>query len=1321
MDPEIVHLKSKEDIQFIEQKNNNNNSAKIPKNYSESNFFSRLFYFWAKPAIELANKKPLENNDVCNISPSQYTSKMMPEFHEIFNKKSSKKNNKYPLFFSILSLHFNSLLFIFFLFMVDLCLVYTKIFFFKRIISCFSKGVYFPEREISINSIFHILSFKFNIIECIFMFILVKICGSYNYNFLLFQNAILNRKIINETCALLVDKLLKTNSINTNFSKGEGEKLNLVEIDAEKIGYFFLWFPRIVMYPFKIFFSFSLLFRILGRRYIYATLGLALVVSIIIFFQIKYNRNLKYVLYYKDKRMKIVTYVFTVLKNLKLNNLDDEFINRVDIKRNNEIDMIRKQFNLEIIIGVLNKNLNLIMMILTLYLFISSNNGLEISTLFTTFQLINTITGPITIIPIFLSRIAGNLISIKRLQAFLLSDEHYNNQNINTLEKNDIAIKFDNSTFGIKKIKQQKEDNINLGFKNNNDENNIKGEIKLLENISLTIKKGDFIAVTGNTGSGKTCLLNAIMNNYHIISTDSNPEINGEISYCPSQSWMMTESIKNNIIFFSEMKNKKYEEIISLCHLKKDFEKLSEGDETIVNSTCASVSEGEKIRISLARCIYQNADIYLFDAPFSSLDNDISQKIFQNIFCKYLKSKTRIVVTNKKTFLPFVDNIIHLENGKITFFGPYEEFKKINEDLDDIKDSKNSNEDDKEDEKNSKKIKNSYKNDEKNTKKDVILGNYENANDALNSISRNNVSYKTYLNYINLQGGYSLFFSLIILITIVKIMEIYRNTIIPSLAKSYKEISKEKKNKEKNDIFMINLKKNFSIFFYISVGTIILNFVIRFITTRITLYSMKIVHRKMIFRLVKAPINLFHDVVPVGQILNRLTRDVGIIQSIIRTVNSFIKLLFSLASCMIICYIYNKTIIYMSPLIVIYAIILTGYYLNAGRNLTRLQRISFSPIMTIFSETIRGLDIIRTSHVEEETKNRFLEKIDERYGIHLFSQGCRRWHAIRRSTFINLTFGIIILYMANHPEYYSVRAIAIILQYTEEFLNHLINTSTFYMDLENNMIGLERCEQILKIEMEKGSENIDESLINDNWPKTGNIEFVNYFASYRPNIPDILKNITLKIEDKEKIGVVGRTGSGKSSLINAIARIIEPKSGKIMIDDIDIQDKNLKLIREKISILPQELFLIESTLRDNIDPLGKYSNEEILNIIKDLSLFKSLSDKEKLNFEIKENGKNLSTGEKKLICFARTIIRNNKIVILDEPTSSLDSETKEIIHENIKKYLKDSTTILITNQKDLLKLCKRIIVIENGEVVEEGKYSKLIKDENSLFYSLFVK
>ena len=424
---------------------------------------------------------------------------------------------------------------------------------------------------------------------------------------------------------------------------------------------------------------------------------------------------------------------------------------------------------------------------------------------------------------------------------------------------------------------------------------------------------------------------------------------------------------------------------------------------------------------------------------------------------------------------------------------------------------------------------------------------------------------------------------------------------------------------------------------------------------------------------------------------------------------------------MILCYIYNKTIVFFSPIIVFYALILTLYYIKAGRNLTRLQRISYSPIMTIFSETIRGLDIIRTCHVEENTRNKFLDKIDERYGIHLFGEGCRRWIAIRRGSFISITFGVIILHMAYHPEYYSVRAIAVILQYTEEFLAHLMNISAFYMELENNMIGLERCEQILKIGIEKDSDNIENLSMWDDWPKKGNIEFINYHASYRPNTPEILKNINLKIEDGEKIGIAGRTGSGKTSLINSLARIIEPKDGQILINDIDIQNINLKILREKISILPQELFLIESTLRDNIDPLNKYSDEDILKIVKDLCLFPSLKDNDILKFEIKENGKNLSTGEKKLICFARTIIRNNKIIILDEPTGSLDNESKEIIKENIEKYLKDSTVIMITNQIEMLKQCQRIIIIDNGEIVEIGDYSKLIKNKNSCFYSLILK
>ena len=186
-------------------------------------------------------------------------------------------------------------------------------------------------------------------------------------------------------------------------------------------------------------------------------------------------------------------------------------------------------------------------------------------------------------------------------------------------------------------------------------------------------------------------------------------------------------------------------------------------------------------------------------------------------------------------------------------------------------------------------------------------------------------------------------------------------------------------------------------------------------------------------------------------------------------------------------------------------------------------------------------------------------------------------------------------------------------------------------------------------------------------------------------------------------------------------RIIEPKNGKILINNIDIQNINLNTLREKISILPQESFLIETNLRDNIDPLNQNNDEDILKIVNDLSLLKNIEENKKLNFEIKENGNNLSTGEKKLICFARTIIKGNNIVILDEVTSSLDDESKKIISENICKYFKKSTLIMITNQLELLKQCQRIIVIDNGKIIQDGKFEELYNDKNSLFSSLIMK
>ena len=218
----------------------------------------------------------------------------------------------------------------------------------------------------------------------------------------------------------------------------------------------------------------------------------------------------------------------------------------------------------------------------------------------------------------------------------------------------------------------------------------------------------------------------------------------------------------------------------------------------------------------------------------------------------------------------------------------------------------------------------------------------------------------------------------------------------------------------------------------------------------------------------------------------------------------------------------------------------------------------------------------------------------------------------------------------------------------------------------------------------------------------------------------ILKKLNLVINPGEKVGIVGRTGSGKSSIVLSLSRIIEAYSGKIEIDGIDISDINLDDLRQSITIVPQDSFLIEGTLRENLDPMEIYPDDEIIKFLDEFSLFKQIEDNDKrLNIEIKENGSNLSIGEKQLICFVRAALKKSKVIILDEATSSMDVQTEKIIQNNINENLKDCTIIMIAHHIQMVSACQRIIVIDKGEIVECDSYEKLMNDKKSKFYELY--
>ena len=497
--------------------------------------------------------------------------------------------------------------------------------------------------------------------------------------------------------------------------------------------------------------------------------------------------------------------------------------------------------------------------------------------------------------------------------------------------------------------------------------------------------------------------------------------------------------------------------------------------------------------------------------------------------------------------------------------------------------------------------------------------------------------------------------------------------------------------------------------------------------------STKYLHEKMIFSLIHAPINLFFDVVPIGQILNRLIHDLDLSQEIIWMFNKILKSLIGLFTSIYICFMENRESIYASPIIALLAYLLLKYFITAGRDLNRLNGISRSPVISLFSETILGITTIRTFKKENPSKKKFYEKLNDHFGVMLYKYGTDNWFCMSLDLISHFYLGFVLGGAIFNIDSFDAKTVGIMLDYSSDFSEELLEVFEQGTHVEKSLISLERCDAYTKIqsenyEDEKIEKNKIYSLEDKSWPNEGKVIYENYSMKYRPNCDLALKNINININSGEKIGIVGRTGSGKSSLTLSLFRIVEAFKGKITIDGKNIAEIPLKKLRRAISIVPQEPFLLEGTLKTNLDPLNLYNEQEINEVLDKVKLYQMMENDNMgrnvlkgINTEIKEYGNNLSFGCRQLLCVARAILRKSKVIILDEATSSVDQKTEDIISTAVDTMFKDSTVITIAHRINTVKKCQRIIVMNAGEIVEVGKPDDLIKDNKSKFYSLYYK
>ncbi|EGR34817.1 ABC transporter [Ichthyophthirius multifiliis] len=809
----------------------------------------------------------------------------------------------------------------------------------------------------------------------------------------------------------------------------------------------------------------------------------------------------------------------------------------------------------------------------------------------------------------------------------------------------------------------------------------------VLKNINIHIQKGYFYGIVGKVGSGKTSFLQLLLEEMPYFKGQIRKK--GTVAYVEQEPYIFSGKFIDNVTFGKQFDKQLYDDVINVCQLKNDINQFINKDQTEIGERGVTLSGGQKVRLSLARALYSQSDIYLLDDPLSAVDSKVAKKIYDKCIRQFLKDKTVILATHQIQYTQQCDEIFVFDNGEITNKGNFLElqnvlFKMI---------SKFTFIDNKK-----------YSGSEYTNKKSSIdiksQSNIKILKKKIGKLFTNEleekiaVTFQTYKKYLKMVQNIPLI-----------IFTIFLFIISEGLYTSFYYYFGTYSNQDDKDQL-----------FYVS-GTILFFFIlVSNIKCILIAYCVNLanqnLHRIMVDRIIKAQTQYF-DQTPSGRIINKFSTDIGILDSnfswmlleILEIILQFFNIFITLA-------IFNPYILILIPIIIFtfnYMIKFSKPLILASKTLDIINR---SPVFTFFSKTIQGIIHIR---IYENVKI-FLNKMDQ-----LTNNSTRTntlfWNASRAISFnLQAIFSFIIL-VGQIINIYTLEKnkdfgqlliyLSIIVELIIQLSRHAINFDSYMSNLERVLI---LCNLPHEGELNKEEDNLLYQNVQQKqhkskiqyWIQKGEIEFQNVFMKYRPELNFVLKGTSFCIKSGQSVGCVGRTGAGKSSLLQALFRMtnIEPQS-KILLDGVDIRTIGLNTLRSSISIIPQAPFLFSGNVRKNIDPLNQYQDTEVWEALQLAELKETVSQlKDGLNTDMPNAQSLFSTGQKQLICLARAILKNSKILVLDEATANVDMKTDEIIQNAIKKQFIGCVIFNIAHRINTIADYDKVLVMDQGKVTE---------------------
>ncbi|EGW30047.1 uncharacterized protein SPAPADRAFT_144773 [Spathaspora passalidarum NRRL Y-27907] len=1134
----------------------------------------------------------------------------------------------------------------------------------------------------------------------------------------------------------------------SNESKQEsstGDIVNLMSVDVQRLQDLVQNLQIIWSGPFQIVLCLASLHGLIGNS---MWAGVAIMVIMIplnaVIARIQ-KRLQKTQMKYKDERSRLINEILNNIKSLKLYGWETPYLDKLRHVRNDkELKNLKK---MGIFSAFTNFTWNLAPFLVSCSTFavyvLTQDKSLSTDLVFPALALFNLLSFPLAVVPMVITNVVEAQVAISRLTKFLTEPELQVDAVVKAPKAKklgDTAVSIKNGTFLWSRAKGDQNYKV------------------ALSNINLDAKKGELDCIVGRVGSGKSSIIQAILGDLYKL--DGEVTLHGKIAYVSQVPWIMNGSVRDNILFGHKYDPEFYDLVIKACALTVDLSILPKGDKTEVGEKGISLSGGQKARLSLARAVYARADVYLLDDPLSAVDEHVGKHLTDHVLGPHglLKTKCRILATNNIKVLSIADSLALVSDGRIVERGTYDdimkqESSKIRQLIDSFgkkrdgsstpsSESTNSQADAKKNELEETKVdEEEIDLQELDSDCDFECGSLRRASEVSldqeseiddeiededakarkEHLEQGKVKWDVYKEYAKACNPVNvmIFLSFTVISFVINVASNF-------WLKHWSEVNSQYG-------YNPNVVKYLGVYFLLGIGfsgaSLIQNC---FLWIFCSIQGSKKLHNRMAVSVLRAPMTFF-ETTPIGRILNRFSNDVYKIDEVLGRVFSmfFSNTVKVTLTLIVICYSTWQFVLLILPLGILY-IYYQQYYLRTSRELRRLDSVSRSPIFANFQESLTGVSIIRAYGKEERFKHLNQTRIDRNMGAYHPAINANRWLAVRLeflgSVIILGAAGLSILTLKSG--HLTAGLVGLSVSYALQITQSLNWIVRMTVEVETNIVSVERILEYSRLTSE-APEIIPDNRPPANWPVDGEIHFKDYSTKYRPELDLVLKNINLDIKPREKIGIVGRTGAGKSSITLALFRIIERFGGSITIDGIDTSTIGLYDLRHKLSIIPQDSQVFEGSIRSNLDPTDEFTDDQIwraleLSHLKD-HVTKMYEERDTdieiegpLHVRVTEGGSNLSTGQRQLMCLGRVLLKlnNSNVLVLDEATAAVDVETDQILQETIRTEFKDKTIITIAHRLNTIMDSDRILVLDKGEVAEFEAPEVLLKKKESLFYSL---